>query len=890
MVLRKLVISNVAARKVRVALTVAAVALSVSLVVSVTGGLRSGKAAAYEFLAFVFGSVDAQVVRAADPKRGIDESLVDQLRDDADVRRAWGRLESESLVLGADGNVAPGRPIALFGVSADEDDAPQRLKIIEGRWFEPGERDVAVIDQGTRKRFGLRPGDTLTLPGTTDRLALEVVGVVHKPGILAAHVQSAYVPLATLQPFQYGPENPARVSKVNVEFQPHVDAAAFIARWGDRLRGVDPMLKLSLTRDTRAEMDKNLQGLEVLSYLGGAVTMLAATFIVFSTLAMGVAERQRTLAMLRAIGAARGQVGRLVVLEGVLLSVLGVAIGVPLGWLWVWILTRWFHEVFTAGVVLDTVGVLLASVGSVVAAVLASLLPAWNAMRVDPLSAMSPLAIAPSRRPPIGWAVLGVLLASIDPVLLFAPIDAWLTTAGLGSVAAHAPQIRFVGHFVGGLPGIMFGFFLLAPLFVWVLERVLGPVVAAVLRIDYALLRQQLSAGVWRAAGTCAALMVGLAVLVVMQTQGHTALSSWKLPDRFPDVFVYTTNLRGLDPAAQEAIRRAPGIQPDDTMPIAIFSPTLVGQLTGIAGAALMPDATMFFGVDPDKAFDLMELDFRQGTPEEATRLLKQGRHLVITEEFHKLKGLGVGDQFELISATKGKLSYTIAGVVWSPGLDVMASAFDLGRQFEQRTAASVFGSLEDARRDFGVESVYLMAANLELGTDKKVVIERLQAELGDKGINVADVRHLKHDIQQGLRRLLLMSTTVAWAALAVASLGVTNTIMASVRSRRWHLGVLRSIGVTRSMLARMILGEALLIGLIGCALGLGAGMEMSFNARRLSELVIGHSPPIAVPWGIVLTGAGVVMLITLGASLWPAISAARAEPLKLLQAGRASA
>ena len=328
----------------------------------------------------------------------------------------------------------------------------------------------------------------------------------------------------------------------------------------------------------------------------------------------------------------------------------------------------------------------------------------------------------------------------------------------------------------------------------------------------------------------------------------------------------------------------------EETMPIAIFSPTLVGQFAGIAGAAILPEATMFFGVDPDKAFDLMELDFREGTPEEAARLLKQGRHIVITEEFRKLKGLGVGDQFELISATKGKLSYTICGVVWSPGMDVMASAFDLGRQLEQRTAASVFGSLDDAKRDFGVESVYLMAANLEMGVDKKAVIERLHAQLGDKGINVADVRALKYEIQQGLHRLLLMATTVAWAALAVASLGVTNTIMASVRSRRWHLGVLRSIGVTRWGLARMILGEALLIGVVGVALGLGAGLEMSIDARAISELVIGFAPPVAVPWGIILIGAGVVMLIAIVASLWPAINVARTEPLQLLQAGRASA
>jgi hypothetical protein len=103
------------------------------------------------------------------------------------------------------------------------------------------------------------------------------------------------------------------------------------------------------------------------------------------------------------------------------------------------------------------------------------------------------------------------------------------------------------------LPALMLGFILLAPLFVWLVDRLFSRSAAAVLGVRYALLRQQLSGGLWRVAGTCAALMVGLSVLIVMQTQGHSALSSWQLPDKFPDVFIYTTSRAGLDPAAQDA-------------------------------------------------------------------------------------------------------------------------------------------------------------------------------------------------------------------------------------------------------------------------------------------------------------------------------------------------
>ena len=112
---------------------------------------------------------------------------------------------------------------------------------------------------------------------------------------------------------------------------------------------------------------------------------------------------------------------------------------------------------------------------------------------------------------------------------------------------------------------------------------------------------------------------------------------------------------------------------------------------------------------------------------------------------------------------------------------------------------------------------------------------------------------------------------------------------MASIRSRRWTFGVLRSIGVTRSQLLRMVLAEATLLGLVGVALGLSAGALMSLNARGLSRILIGFVPPLAVPWNIICGGSLAIMAIALLASLWPAVSVARTQPLELLQAGRAS-
>src|SRR5688572_22587440 len=275
MVLRKLAFSNFAVHKVRAALTVAAIALSVSLVVAVTSGYSSAEAAAYDFLAQFIGTTDATVTRKG-VAGGIDESLVAEIARDPDVERVDGQLDIGSPLIDSQGNPIDSMPAQVRGVRRPDDRRVERLKMREGRWFDSAQGNVAVIDQVAKEK-------------------LKVVGVIHKPGIFAGYVQTVYVPLETLQRFAL-PEEPNQLTTLFIELRPGVDDRAFAARLNAKLAQVDPALKLRLASESRKEMDKNLQGVHVLSYLGGTVSMLAATVLVFSALGMGVSERQRTRA------------------------------------------------------------------------------------------------------------------------------------------------------------------------------------------------------------------------------------------------------------------------------------------------------------------------------------------------------------------------------------------------------------------------------------------------------------------------------------------------------------------------------------------------------------------------------------------------------------------
>jgi putative ABC transport system permease protein len=909
--LLRLITSNFASRKARLGLTVAAVALSVRLVVSVTSGFATIEKVAQHFLGQIMGTTDATILRESDTRAGVSESLVKTITADPEVQTAYGRLETDITLLDAKGNPLPGRPAQAIGVRMPGDREVGKLQVNAGQWFDTASGHFVVIDQVVAETLHLAVGDTLNLPGLHGNLPLKVSAIVHKPGILATQIQTIYLPLETLQKYSM-PNNPGRIGKILIDLKPGVDGHAFDERWTPKLKQIDPSLKLKLTSSYREDIDRNLQSIEVMSYLGGMVSMLSAAFIVFSALSMGVTERQRTLAMLRAVGAYKLQIAQIVVIEGLVIAILGVAIGVPMGWLWLEILVHIpkFAPLFEhISVSLSRGGLLVAGGGSIVAAVLASLIPAYTATRVDPLDAMRPLASGNAARFPLLPTLVAILLISIDPFILFGPIQTLLSTGGVQwfahRIGTHDPidldrSIRFYFHFFLGMPTIFIGFFLLAPCFVWTTERLLSPLVAVVLGLRPALLRQQVSSGIWRAAGTCAALMVGFAVLIVIQIQGQSALKAWHLPDHFPDVFIFSPV--PLSPPEQAKLAHLKGIKPGELMPIAIASPQFGSNLFAIAGAMSMPNATMYFGIDPVIGEKMMELEFRDDegrrvAPDEqkrmaaeAARLLQSGRYVIVTDEFRQLRGLKRGDKIALKTVNHGTVDYTIAGIVWSPGMDVINSKFDLGRQFEQRTAASLFGSLKNAKEDFGVEDIYLFAANLDYFVERDQVEKEVEKELGRMNMKIGDIRQIKKGMEDGLSNLLLLVSTVAFAAMAVASLGVTNTVMASVRSRQWQFGVLRSIGVTRSQLLRLVIGEAILLGLIGVALGLAAGLEMSTDAHQLAIITLGLKTDFYRPWGIIALGGGVVVLIALLGSLIPAFQVSRSQPLTLLQAGRSAA
>jgi len=125
--------------------------------------------------------------------------------------------------------------------------------------------------------------------------------------------------------------------------------------------------------------------------------------------------------------------------------------------------------------------------------------------------------------------------------------------------------------------------------------------------------------------------------------------------------------------------------------------------------------------------------------------------------------------------------------------------------------------------------------------------------------------------------------------ALAVAALGIVNTLVMAILERRREIGIMKAIGASDGDVKRLFLAEAAVMGLVGGALGVALGWVIGrlINAGTNIYLHRQNLPSEdlwAVPWWLVGGAIGFAILISMISGLYPAARAARLDPVRALR------
>jgi len=163
--------------------------------------------------------------------------------------------------------------------------------------------------------------------------------------------------------------------------------------------------------------------------------------------------------------------------------------------------------------------------------------------------------------------------------------------------------------------------------------------------------------------------------------------------------------------------------------------------------------------------------------------------------------------------------------------------------------------------------------------------IEEIVAQISAvlPGAKVTAVKQAVESRLETVRHFKRFSLGISAVVMFIGSLIVFTTMMASVNERTREIGIFRAIGFRKIHIARIILLEAFIVGLIAGVLGYLAGLGVS----RLTLPFFLPGQGIMVPWdmGMALGATALSVLLGLTASVYPALRAARLDPAESLRA-----
>jgi putative ABC transport system permease protein len=847
--LLRVALKGLAGRKLRAALTALAIVLGVAMVSGtyvLTDTIKAGFDAVFTS---VYKETDAVVTgRSAiggntSTPPSFSASLLPKVKALPGVADAAGGIGDQDQLVGRNGKVisAGGAPGLAFSVDPTSNQRFNPLVLVSGAW--PKKDGEIAIDSGTAKNKHYEVGQTIGVIARGPVEQFRVTGIAKLGGVssIGGATISVFDPATAARLFH----KQGRLDEIDVAAKPGVTPDELVSQVKEVL---PPATQVRTGHAQAKKSGEDVAGftsiLQKFLLAFGGIALFVGVFVIANTLSITIAQRAREFGTLRTLGATRRQVLSSVLLEGFLIGVLASVVGLFAGLG----LAKGLNALFKSfGIDLPRAGTVFAPrtivvsllVGTLVA-LLASLMPAIRATRVEPIAAVREGVLPPSRLarfgPPVAIATFAIGLA----LLLFGSLDKHL---------AGTMRLLAVG---AGVVIIFIGTALIAPKFVPALAQVLGWPAAKVGGAAGALARDNAIRNPARTASTAAALMIGLALVtaVGVLAQGLKSTFESSVDKQFKANYAITSE-NGFTPtgvASERVVTKVPGVE------------TVSGVRAG--EARVLGHRTGITGVSPSVG-RVINVTWKQGGPQVPAALGDDGAF--VDSDYAKKHDLTLGSPISLLTPAGKRLNLKIEGVFKAPKggspfgtVSISNGLFDRTYQNPQNVYAFILirGGVSDA-------NTAKLSNALASFPDAKVQTESQFKKQQESGINI----------------LLNLLYVLLSLSIVISLFGIVNTLVLTVFERTREVGMLRAVGMTRRQTRRMIRHESIITALIGATLGIPLGIGL---ALLVSE-AIGFFA-FSIPWTTLIVFVIAAIVVGFLAAIFPARRASRLNVLEALQ------
>ena len=767
-----------------------------------------------------------------DSQELVPQSVIDTVAKVPGVAKAIGDTNQPISLVLPNGKLFKKQGPPVLGFSYVSDSPTESLTLLRGK--APVGLHEVLIDTRTATKEKLLIGAKVGLIGQASRESATIVGLVRfgsSGSVAGATILAMDGPSAQKV---FG--NPAGFDQVSIAAEPGVKDTVL----RDRVKAALPKGYEAKTGTERAaqqadEIKKGLRFFNTFLQVFAYVALFVGMFLIFNTFSMLVAQRTRELALLRALGASRGQVLRSVLAEALVVGLISSLAGLGLGIL----LARGFTSLMNAlGIeiphgptVLLTRTVVVCLVVGVVATTVAALVPARRASRVAPVQALRESGPAEERSLVRRTTAGSVVTALGVAALVLGLVNSQLVVVGLGAA------LSFLGITVA------------SPLFA---RPVVGLLAQPFSRAGIAgrLGRGNAMRSPRRTSTTAAALMIGLALVATISTVGASAKDSVVkavATSLGADYVLHADQFLPFSGAPVAALQKAPELEDAAAFRIA------QAKVKGKSGAQAIQS------VDPVALQRVLLLDVKSGDLEHLTT-----GQLAVSETVAKDLKTKVGDTVQLTWAKTGEKPYRVSAVYK-----------------DNQFAGGYLVDEKDFKANVTDDRVLVVAVKAAKDASPKASRAAIEKALADyPNVLIEDQAEFVKKQGDQIDSLLNVLTGLLFVSVLIAVLGIINTLALSVVERTRELGLLRAVGLQRRQLKRMIRVESVVIAVFGALLGIVVGI--AFGWALVLALKDDGITEFTVP---VARIAFVLVVAGLGGVLAAALPARRAAKLKVLDA-----
>jgi putative ABC transport system permease protein len=562
---------------------------------------------------------------------------------------------------------------------------------------------------------------------------------------------------------------------------------------------------------------------------------------------MNVTERRRQLAIMRAIGATRDQIVRLLLKESLVMGIVGTVIGIAVGVAGAYGLTRAMEQLFQSSLPtleITALPFVLAVVFGLGVSLIATGYPAWKAGRISPLEGMAAVTKKELAKAPRSLTLAGGLLVAAAIAML---------------IGCYAGRLD-IDFATPAAVAAMLGCVMLIPVALEPASKFISRVLYGLIGVEGQIAQRQLVRRRMRTALTVAVLFlaistgIGLGTTILNNTDDvrnwfdRTVVGDFFVRAMMPDM---ATGLATEVPESlREEIERIDGV--DEITSVRLVSARVAKQ----AVILVVKDFSVAEG---------LPLDLKSGEPAQVREQLLAG-DVVVGTVLAQRAGLSAGDELKL-ETDLGEKTFRIAG---------LTNEYLVG-------GLALYMDKRPARQRLNVDGADVFIVNA--APERLAAVEQSLDELCKRhGLLLQSLGTLRRIVDNMMAGIVGGLWVLLALVLVVAAFGIANTLTMNVLEQTRELGLLRVVAMTRRQVRRTILSQAVIMGLIGLVPGVVVGSGLAYLINLTAQPQFGHEIDFMLRPAMVAICFTSACLIVIATAWIPAERAARLELVHALQ------